>query len=345
MAVCFALLRENPGPGTGLAGSRKNACAQMKQLLIAGSLAYDYILGYPGLLGSSLGQLRTRDGCNITLQARSMGRYFGGCGGNVVYTLALLGERPRLLSIAGDDADEYQQHLTGVGVDFSYVRRVDHLHTATCVIITDDSQNRVVGFFGGATDLASHLELPEAVDESIFGCIIVPDDGPAMLKFAEQCRQLRLPFIFDFGSQVSGLSGEQLRVGVLGAEAVVCNEYELSVFHAKTGWDLAGLLSQVPLVSVTRGELGCTLYARDLAPVAVPACPLRSEAADSTGAGDAFRAGLGLGWLRRLPWETCARLGSTASAFVLEAVGTQGHAFTMDQFVERYQANFGEFPL
>lgn len=317
----------------------------MKQLLIAGSLAYDYILGYPGLLGSSLGQLRTRDGCNITLQARSMGRYFGGCGGNVVYTLALFGEQPRLLSIAGDDADEYQQHLTAMGVDFSYVRRVDHLHTATCVIITDDSQNRVVGFFGGATDLASELEVPAAVDENVFGCIIVPDDGPAMLKFAEQCRQMRLPFIFDFGSQVSGLSGEELKAGVLGAEAVVCNEYELSVFHAKTGWDLAQLLDQVPLAAVTRGELGCTLYARDLAPVAVPACPLHGEAADSTGAGDAFRAGFGLGWLRRLPWETCARLGSTASAFVLEAVGTQGHRFTMDQFVERYQANFGEFPL
>jgi adenosine kinase len=317
----------------------------MKQLLIAGSLAYDYILSYPGMLGNSLSQLSTRDGCNITLQARTMGRYFGGCGGNVTYTLALLGERPRLLSIAGDDADEYQAHLTSLGVDFSGVRRVQHLHTATCVIITDDSQNRVVGFFGGATDLASQLHLPAAVDESIYGCIIVPDDGPAMLKFAQQCRQLGLPFIFDFGSQVSGLSGEELKTGARGAEAVVCNEYELSVFHAKTGWDLNRLLAEVPLAAVTRGEHGCTLYARDQNPTAVPACPLTVAAADSTGAGDAFRAGFGLGWSRQLPWEICARLGSTASAFVLEAVGTQGHRFTKAQFVERYEANFGEYPL
>lgn len=317
----------------------------MKQLLIAGSLAYDYILSHPGLLGTSLGQLSTRDGCNITLQARTMGRYFGGCGGNVVYTLALLGETPRLLSIAGDDADEYQEHLTGLGVDFSQVRRVDHLHTATCVIITDDSQNRVVGFFGGATDLASQLDLSAAVDESIYGCIIVPDDGPAMLKFAQQCRDLQLPFIFDFGSQVSGLNGDELKAGVLGARVVVCNEYELSVFHAKTGWDLEQLLERVPLAAVTRGALGCQLYAAGQETLSVPACPLHTGAADATGAGDAFRAGFGLGWARQLPWETCARLGSTASAFVLEAVGTQGHRFTKDQFVERYQANFGEFPL
>lgn len=317
----------------------------MRRLLIAGSLAYDYILSYPGLLGKSLGQLRTRDGCNITLQAQTMGRYFGGCGGNVSYTLALLGENPRLLSIAGDDADEYDQHLTSVGVDFSFVQRVHHLHTATCVIITDDSQNRVVGFFGGATDLAAELDLKAAVDASIAGCIIVPDDAEAMLVFAQSCRELGLPFIFDFGSQASGLSGEQLRRGVVGAQAVICNEYELSVFHSKTGWDLERLLQEVPLATVTRGEFGSLLYQPGCEPVSVPACPLRTRAADSTGAGDAFRAGFGLGWMRGLSWEVCARLGSTASAFVLEAVGTQGHRFTPAEFCQRYQENFGEFPF
>ena len=317
----------------------------MRRLLIAGSLAYDYILSYPGMLGTTLDQLRTRDQCNITLQARTMGRYFGGCGGNVTFTLALLEEHPRLLSIAGDDADDYHQHLVSAGVDFSHVRRVDHLHTATCVIITDNSQNRVVGFFGGATDLAGELDLTAAVDADIAGCIIVPDDATAMLNFADSCRTLQLPFIFDFGSQASGLTGEQLRSGVRGAEAVVCNEYELSVFQSKTGWDLDELLSHVPLAAVTRGELGSMLYPRGQDPVAVPACPLHQDAADSTGAGDAYRAGLGLGWIRGLPWDVCARLGSTASAFVLEAVGTQGHRFTREQCVERYQANFGPLPF
>lgn len=317
----------------------------MRRLLIAGSLAYDYILSYPGRLGTTLDQLRTRDGCNITLQAQTMGRYYGGCGGNVSYTLALLGQRPRLLSIAGDDADEYHHHLEAVGVDFSFVRRVDHLHTATCVIITDNSQNRVVGFFGGATDLACELDLKLAVDSDTAGCIIVPDDAVAMLNFAQACREVNLPFIFDFGSQASGLTGEQLRAGVLGARAVICNEYELSVFQAKTGWGLEELLAEVPLAAVTRGELGCFLHEPGRPAVAVAACPLLTQAADSTGAGDAFRAGFGVGWVRGLPWEICARLGSTASAFVLEAVGTQGHRFTPEQFEQRYRDNFGDFPF
>lgn len=317
----------------------------MRRLLIAGSLAYDFILHFPGLLGERLSSLQLRDACNITLPASTMGRYFGGCGGNVSYTLALLGESPRLLSIGGDDLGEYRQHLEAVGVDFSHVRQVDHLHTATCVIITDDSQNRVVGFFGGATDLASQLDLEASLDDTIGGCIIVPDDGPAMVNFAEACRRRRLPFIFDFGSQASGLTAEQLRSGVQGAEAVVCNEYELSVFQAKTGWSMERLWECTPMVVVTRGEHGSLLHPRRSEVIEVPACPLRRPPADSTGAGDAYRAGLGLGWLQQLSWVECARLGSTASAFVLEAVGTQGHRFSRDEFRLRYQESFGPCPL
>lgn len=317
----------------------------MQQLLVAGSLAYDYILGYTGLLGDRLNQLRALDGCNITLQAHTMGRYFGGCGGNVSYTYALLGETPRLLSIAGDDSEEYRDHLVAAGVDYSYVRVVDDRHTATCVIITDDSQNRVVGFFGGATDLAADLDLKAAVDPGVGGCLIVPDDSAAMLHFAQSCREIQLPFIFDFGSQASGLSGEQLRAGVAGSEAVICNEYELEVFIGKTGWSLPRLLDEVPMVVYTCGDQGSVIQARGQQPITVPACRLNKPAADSTGAGDAFRAGIALGWLKSLDWEIGARLGATAAAFVLEAVGTQGHRFTLPEFIQRYEENFGPCPL
>lgn len=316
----------------------------MQELLIAGSLAYDYILGYTGLLGDRLSQLRALDGCNITLQAHTMGRYYGGCGGNVAYTYALLGGTPRLLSIAGDDFEEYRQHLTRAGVNLEYVRTESDLHTATCVIITDDSQNRVVGFFGGATDRASELDLKGAIDERVGACLIVPDDSAAMLHFARSCREISLPFIFDFGSQASGLTGDQLLEGITGSELVICNEYELEVFAGKTGWDLERLLEAVPTVVYTCGDQGSVIQRRGQPACTIACCQLRRGAADSTGAGDAFRAGLVLGWMKDLPLETCAQLGATAAAFVLEAVGTQGHRFTLEDFRQRYQENFGEFP-
>ena len=81
----------------------------MGRLLVTGSLAYDYILGYPGHLQESLAPLHERDRCNISLHASHLHKRSGGCGGNICYTLALLGERPRLLSIAGGDIGPYRQ--------------------------------------------------------------------------------------------------------------------------------------------------------------------------------------------------------------------------------------------
>ena len=309
----------------------------MQRLLVTGSLAYDYILRYPGRLQDNLSQLYEHDRCNITLQAESLGRYFGGCGGNLAYTLALMGTNPRLVSLAGSDAECYREHLVQAGVDFAGVKLLGDRLTATCVILTDRSQNRVIGFYGGATDQASTLDLKDHIDETIFACIIAPDDGPAMLVFAESCRLAGLPFIFDFGSQAAGLTGEQLKTGVAGAQATMCNEYEFSIFQAKTGWTLDELHERVPLVVVTRGEHGSVIYERGQPPLAVAATPLRSPVVDSTGAGDAFRAGFGLGWLHGLPWERCAQLGSTAAAFVLESPGTQGHRFTRRELLERCQ--------
>lgn len=317
----------------------------MKRLLVCGSLAYDYILKYPGLLQHSLAPLRQRNRCNVSLHASNLARHPGGCGGNIAYTLALLGERPRLLSIAGSDFDPYQQELERVGVDLSHVQVVEEELTASCVILTDAAENRVVAFYGGATDHASQLDLEAAADEEISACLIAPDDTPAMLHFASECRRLHLPFIFDIGSQVSALSGEQLRQAILGAEIIFCNDYEMSIFQQKTGLDVKQLLDTVSAVVVTQGGQGSVIFGRGQEPIHVAAAPLNGDSVDATGAGDAYRAGFVYGWMRKLSHQECGRLGSIAAAFVLEAHGTQGHVFGPTQFAERYQQQYGPLPV
>ena len=314
----------------------------MRRLLVTGSLAYDYILGYPGHLQKSLAPLRQRDRCNITLEARKFDRYPGGCGGNISYTLALLGEQPRLLSIAGGDFQAYREQLEHVGVDLSCVRVSPLEVTASCVILTDSMHNRVVVFYGGATDQADRLDLAGAIDESIGGCLIAPDDGAAMIRFAEDARRLGLRFLFDIGSMVSSLSAEEIGTSIEGAEALFCNDYEMSILQSKMRWSLEDLLEVVPVAAVTKGEHGCTLYGRSFAPLDIPAIPLHFKPVDSTGAGDAYRAGFCYGWMRNLSWLQCGRLGSTAAAFALEAGGTQSHFFTSEDYWRRYRENFGE---
>lgn len=316
----------------------------MGRLLITGSLAYDYILDYPGLLQESLGQLHERESSNIQFHSRKLARFFGGCGGNVAYTLALLEEEPRLLAVAGDEAEEYLEHLRALPVDCSAIEIVEGGRTATCFILNDQAQNRIVAFHGGVVDQAESLDLKAAVDSSVVGCIITPDDVQAMVKFAQQCRELELPFYFDFGSQVTWLSAEQLCQSLVGAKAAFCNEYEFSVFQEKTGWSLERLLAEVPVMVITQGGEGSILHQLGRPPVHVPACPLRGEPVDPSGAGDAFRAGFGFGRVRDWPWLESTQLASTTAAFALEARGTQGHTFDRARLIARCQEVYGPLP-
>ena len=316
----------------------------MTRLLVTGSLAYDFILEYPGLLQDSLSGLHEREKSEIFFHTQNMGRFYGGCGGNVSYTLGLLGENPRLLAVAGQETDDYLAHLKSSGVDCSRVKLVDDERTATCLIINDQAQNRFVAFHNGVVDRASKINLEDAVTDDIAGCIITPDDVPAMVKFAEACRRLDLPFYFDFGSQVTWLSAEQLRESVTGARAAFCNEYEFSMFEKKTGWDLPKLLEHTPVMVITRGEEGCYLHQPGEATLNIPACPLHEGSLDPSGAGDAFRAGFGFGRMKGCSWKVSAQLASTSAAFALEARGTQGHSFTRRDLLERCQQVYGPLP-
>jgi adenosine kinase len=90
---------------------------------------------------------------------------------------------------------------------------------------------------------------------------------------------------------------------------------------------------------VTRGEQGCTIRERDRISD-VPAVPPR-RIVDPTGVGDAFRGGLLKGLAMNADLETSCRLGSVAATYALEHLGGQSHAYTWNEFQERYAAHFG----
>jgi adenosine kinase len=62
---------------------------------------------------------------------------------------------------------------------------------------------------------------------------------------------------------------------------------------------------------------------------------------DPTGAGDAYRAGFLSGFFRDLPLGVCGRLGSLTAAYTVERQGTQTHRFSVKEFKDRFEMNFG----
>ena len=75
--------------------------------------------------------------------------------------------------------------------------------------------------------------------------------------------------------------------------------------------------------------------------ITVPAAKA-GEVADPTGAGDAYRAGLLKGLVTGKDIESAAKIGAVTATYAIEKYGTQEHHFTLDEFKERYKANFGE---
>jgi adenosine kinase len=168
--------------------------------------------------------------------------------------------------------------------------------------------------------------------------IVSPNDPGAMLQYADECRTLGIRHIFDPGQQCARMTGEELREGVIGATAVICNDYELELLKQKTGLTEAGILERSEALIVTRGEHGSSVLTSEHR-TDVPAVPPR-RIVDPTGVGDAFRGGLMKGLAMGLPYAVSAQIGSVAATYALEHLGGQSHAYSMSEFMARYEAHF-----
>jgi len=312
----------------------------MRQI-ITGSIAYDYLMSFPGKFTEHfLPEHFSR--VSLSFLVDSMDKRRGGCAPNIAYTLALLGERPVLMGTAGQDFGEYRQWLDAAGVDTSLVKQIPDKFTASFFCSTDTANNQIASFYTGAMAHAAELSFRTVGPVDLV--IVSPNDPAAMTQYAEECRALGIPYIFDPGQQCARMSGDELRDGLTGAHIVICNDYELELIRQKTGLDEAQILEVCNLLIVTRGEHGSTVIDKQQRRVDVPAVPPH-RLADPTGVGDAFRGGFMKGLAAGASYEVCARLGSVAATYALEHLGGSSHAYTFDEFKRRYETHFGELSL
>ncbi len=310
---------------------------------MTGSVAFDYLMRFPGrfvdhLIPDRLARL------SVSFLVDEMRRVPGGCGPNIAYGLALLGERPLLLASAGHDAAAYRDRLAAEGVDTSGLVLHEDVFTASFFVSTDEQQNQIASFYTGAMARARDLSI-RPVAEGASLVVVSPNDPAGMARYARECRELGLPFIYDPSQQVARLTGEELVEGLTGAVILIVNDYEFGVLTHKTGLAREEIESRVPVVVVTHGPDGSTIAASisgQVRRVQVPAGKLEAEAVDPTGVGDAYRAGLIRGFRAGAPWEVTGRIGSIAAVLSLEALGPQPPRYSAEEFRARYTRSFGE---
>ncbi len=310
------------------------------RIIVTGSIAYDYLMSFPGSFSEHLlpGHLQR---VSLSFLVDSMDKRRGGCAPNIAYTLALLGERPRLMGTAGQDFDEYRRWLESVGIDTALVTQVPGKFTASFFCSTDRDGNQIASFYTGAMAHAADLAFASAGPCDL--TIISPNDPAAMVQYARECRELGIKYIYDPSQQVARMGGDDIRVGLLGAHIVICNDYEYEIIREKTGMDAAAMLEHAAAVVVTRGEKGARITLRDRA-IEVPAVPPTSIV-DPTGVGDAFRGGFMKGLAMGADYETCGRMGSVAATYALEHLGGSSHSYTLEEFRARYAEHFGPIAI
>jgi adenosine kinase len=270
-----------------------------------------------------------------------MRRQRGGCATNIAYSLALLGERPRVLATAGQDFGEYRQWLEQHGVDTALIREESDLFTASFFVNTDQGGHQIASFYSGAMARARELSFYDLDADEIDLAVISPNDPQAMVKYAAECQELGIPYLYDPSQQIVRLTRGDLREGLEGCDLLVVNDYEFELLREKTGLS-AQEIRHTPARAcvVTLGAEGSLIWASG-AVYDIPAVPPQ-WGNDPTGVGDAFRAGLVKGLALGLSWDLTGRMGALAATYALEQTGSQNHHYTLAGFVARFREHFDD---
>jgi adenosine kinase len=306
-------------------------------VLCTGSIAYDYILTFKGKFKDHILPDKTHI-LNLSFLVDDLQKRRGGVAGNYAYNLRLLGQPAAILATAGTDATEYRDWLVANGVDCTGLRLLDGQISATGFTTTDMDDNQLTGYYGGAMWRAGMLGLDDA-PEGVEAVIIGPNDPGAMKRLVSECRERRVPFVFDPAHQLPMLDGADVTDSTTGAWIVIGNDYELELIQQRTQRDMKGLLELSEIVVTTLGRHGSRIATRD-STVDIPAAPAMREA-DPTGAGDAYRAGLVAALLRGLDVAAAGRVASLAATYAVEHVGTIEHGYTREEFRARHREAFG----
>jgi adenosine kinase len=309
-------------------------------IILTGSIAYDYLMSFPGYFKDHI-LPEHLENISLSFLVDEMVRQPGGVAANIAYTLGLLCETPRLVATAGVDFADYRKVLDDAGVDTSDVKIIVGKFTASFFANTDLSNAQIASFYAGAMANAGEISMKDlhlGKDDLV---MVSPNAPDAMIKYALECQQLGVPYIFDPSQQIVRLDADDLRKGIIGARALFANDYEFELLQKNSQMGADEILKAVDFAVITLGKAGSRVVEGGTVKGEVPAFP-PTRIQDPTGVGDAYRAGFLKGYLNGFDLLLCAQMGSLAATYCLEEIGTQTHCYLMKDFVTRFRTEFDD---
>jgi adenosine kinase len=288
--------------------------------LICGSLAFDTIMNFEGSFAEQImpEQLHI---LNVSFLVPFLRREFGGCAGNIAYSLTQLGGSALPMAAVGNDGKDYVAHLRNKGISTEFITEIAGSYTAQAMIMTDRDNNQITAFHPGAMSHAYLSEIKPRSDIKLG--IISPDGRDAMLLHAAQFKAAAIPFVFDPGQGLPMFNGAELMHFIDQASWVTVNDYEARMLSERCGLDSSEISRRVQGLVVTLGAEGCEVWV-DGEMTHVPAVKA-AQLVDPTGCGDAFRGALLFGLERGWSLVQCCALGNRVGAHKIATPGCQNY--------------------
>jgi ribokinase len=257
---------------------------------------------------------------------------WGGKGGNQAVAAAALGASTFLVSAVGDD--EYGAgsliDLRDRGVDVSFVE-VGAVHTGIAVIQVDAASENTISIVAGANATVSAELVSDAVRSlALERAVVVSNlEVPmhSVLAAAALAREHGWPFVLN-PAPAAVLPPELVAL----ATVLTPNETEVG----ELGGADALLAAGAGAVVVTRGGHGSDIHTAsglEHVPAAV------AHPVDTTGAGDAFTAGLAVALAEGSELRDAVRFASAVGAIATEGAGARGAVLSRIRVSERLGAS------
>ena len=304
-------------------------------VLICGSVAFDTITLFEGYFKEHILPEHIKS-LSVSFFVPTMRKEFGGCAGNIAYSLNMLGGQPIPVASVGKDSADYMARFKALGIATEGMLVLEDEFTAQCHITTDLDGNQITAFHPGAMSRSASNDI-----SSLEGtwAIVAPDAKDGMFAHAERLQAKGIPFIFDLGQAMPLFDKDDLERMLSMAQALTVNDYEASVIEQRLGRSIAELSHLLEAVLVTQGGQGAHLYQDGELTQIAPIQPTSVQ--DPTGCGDAHRGGLLYGLTQGWSWHDSACLANVMGSLKIAVQGPQNYVHSREEVSALLEQAYG----
>ena len=287
----------------------------LPEVVVVGAAAVDTIARFEEMPKQD--SITFADSCTV---------YPGGAGANVATGLALLGRKAAFFGKLGDDdgGKLLMQAFLQSGVDTRGIRVVAGQRSSACFIPVDSHGNRVIYALGGVAllETANEIETPLLVSVK---ALYIAEAFPEIALEVIRCSTSAHPkFFYSPGGVMIWAEKSLLNQVFAQTDVLFVSRSEAETLSGVTNAEesIKRVADLGPkMVIETVGADGTMIFENGRL-VKIPALP-PPKIVDTTGAGDAFAAGVVAGYLEGMGWEESVRLGSAVAAIKIGYLGAR----------------------